>query len=75
MSKEPRSTFQMGNCPGESTLKKELWTEFEAASTCSTRFNISTIQETAQRGFLDRLDEVSRDETSTKSLRMINMKL
>ncbi|GFY97088.1 hypothetical protein Acr_11g0013940 [Actinidia rufa] len=59
--KEPQSTFRMGKHPGESTLKKELLT--------------SAIQETAQRGFLDRLDEVSRDETSPKSLRLINMKL
>ncbi|XP_059645242.1 uncharacterized protein LOC132286853 [Cornus florida] len=62
--KEPGSTTRTGKFPGENTLKKELWTKFEAASTNGIRFNVSVLQKTAQKGFLDRLDEVSCDETS-----------
>ncbi|KAK4427288.1 hypothetical protein Salat_1497700 [Sesamum alatum] len=58
MIKEPMSSFRMGKHPGENTLKKELWTKFEAASTHGIRFNGSILQKTAQKGFLDRLDEV-----------------
>ncbi|KAF5726855.1 hypothetical protein HS088_TW22G00539 [Tripterygium wilfordii] len=63
--KEPESTFRTGKRPGENTLKKELWTKFEAASTYGLRFNATTCPETATKGFLDRLDEVSCDEEST----------
>ncbi|KAL6972753.1 hypothetical protein U1Q18_026926 [Sarracenia purpurea var. burkii] len=65
--KEPGSTFQTGKHPGENTLKKELWTKFEAASTHGIRFSVSVLEETAQKGFLDRLDEVFYDETSPNS--------
>ncbi|KAJ4718036.1 UDP-N-acetylglucosamine pyrophosphorylase [Melia azedarach] len=60
--KEPESTFRTGKRPGENTLKKELWTKFEAASTFGTRHNASAIRKTAQKGFLDMLDEASVDE-------------
>ncbi|XP_030526462.1 uncharacterized protein LOC115738094 isoform X2 [Rhodamnia argentea] len=56
--KEPES-IQMGKRPGENTLKRELWTKFEAASSCGFRVNSSTLLETEGKGFIDRLDEVS----------------
>lgn len=59
MWKEPESTICIGNVPGENTLKKELWTKFEAASTHGLRFDVSVPQNTSQRGFLDLLDEAS----------------
>ncbi|KAL0319307.1 UNVERIFIED_CONTAM: hypothetical protein Sangu_2086900 [Sesamum angustifolium] len=59
MIKEPVSSFRMGKHPGENTLKKELWTKFEAATTHGIRFNGSVLQKTAEKGFLDRLDEAS----------------
>lgn len=59
--KEPASTMRRGKRPGENTLKKELWTKFEAASTYGIRLNVSALQKTAQKGFLDMLDEASRD--------------
>ncbi|PSR96885.1 UDP-N-acetylglucosamine pyrophosphorylase [Actinidia chinensis var. chinensis] len=59
--KEPESIFRTGKRPGENTLKKELWTKFEAASTHEIHFDVSVLQETAQKGFLDRLEEVSCD--------------
>ncbi|KAJ9179252.1 hypothetical protein P3X46_011062 [Hevea brasiliensis] len=62
--KEPASTMRRGKRPGENTLKKELWTKFEAASTYGIRLNVSALQRTAQKGFLDMLDEVSRDGES-----------
>ncbi|XP_022715035.1 uncharacterized protein LOC111274568 [Durio zibethinus] len=67
MWKEPESIMQTGKRPGESTLKKELWTKFEAVSTCGLRYNASAIQRTARKGFLDMLDEVSCDDESTIS--------
>ncbi|KAK9281283.1 hypothetical protein L1049_004180 [Liquidambar formosana] len=65
MWKEPESTICRGKRPGETTLKKELWTKFEAASTNEVHFDASVIRETTQKGFLARLDEVSCDETSS----------
>lgn len=60
MLKEPQSTIQRGKHPGENTLKKELWTKFEAASTNGIGFNVSLMPKTTtEKGFLDRLDEVS----------------
>ncbi|XP_011072434.1 uncharacterized protein LOC105157689 [Sesamum indicum] len=64
MIKEPISSFRIGKPPGENTLKKELWTKFEAATTHSIRFNGSVLQKTAEKGFLDRLDEASDDSVS-----------
>ena len=60
--KEPESTIRTGKRPGENTLKKELWTKFEAASTYGFRLDASAFQGTAQKGFLDMLDEASCDE-------------
>lgn len=61
MVKEPMSSFRMGKHPGENTLKKELWTKFEAASTDTDGicFNTSLLQTTTKKGFLDQLDEAS----------------
>lgn len=64
MWKEPESMIRRGRVPGENTLKKELWTKFEAASVHELRFNASVRQHTAQKGFLDLLDEASCDEES-----------
>lgn len=58
---ESGSTIQEGRHPGENTLKKELWTKFDAASTDAIRYNASVLRETTHKGFLDRLDEVSCD--------------
>ncbi|XP_058180866.1 uncharacterized protein LOC131299244 [Rhododendron vialii] len=66
MWKEPETALRTGKRPGENTLKKELWTRFEAATSHGTRVDDSPLQESAQKGFLDRLEEVSCDETSSK---------
>ncbi|KAJ6434265.1 hypothetical protein OIU84_017880 [Salix udensis] len=60
--KEPESTIRTGKRPGENTLKKELWTKFEAASTYGFHLNASSLKRTTQKGFLDMLDEASCDE-------------
>ncbi|XP_052180956.1 uncharacterized protein LOC127794104 isoform X2 [Diospyros lotus] len=71
--KGPKSTIQTKKHPGENTLKKELWTRFDAASTNGIRFNVSVLQETTRKGFLDRLEEVSCDEKSPcENFEMIN---
>ncbi|KAL3511738.1 hypothetical protein ACH5RR_024455 [Cinchona calisaya] len=57
MLKEPESTIRFGKRPGENTLKKELWTKFEAASVDGIHFNVSILQPSGHKGFLDRLDE------------------
>jgi len=57
--KESESTIRTGKRPGENTLKKELWTKFEAASTYGFRLNASAFQGTAKKGFLDMLEEAS----------------
>lgn len=63
--KEPESTMRTGKRPGESTLKKELWTRFEAASSFEISYNASALQRTARKGFLDMLEEASCDEESS----------
>lgn len=60
--KEPESSIRVRKHPGENTLKKELWTKFEAASTHGIRFREDVLQKTAEKGFLDRLDEAYSDE-------------
>ncbi|XP_044496086.1 uncharacterized protein LOC123218640 isoform X2 [Mangifera indica] len=62
---EPESTMRTGKRLGESTLKKELWTRFEAASSFGIRYNASAFQRTARKGFLDMLEEASCDEESS----------
>ncbi|XP_065867332.1 uncharacterized protein [Euphorbia lathyris] len=59
--KEPESSMRIGKRPGENTLKKELWTKFEAASAYAFHLDVSAFPKTAQKGFLDMLDEVSLD--------------
>ncbi|OWM76514.1 uncharacterized protein LOC116198498 [Punica granatum] len=61
--KDPESTFGKGKRPGETTLKKELWTKFEAAS-YGFLVKGSAVLDSENKGFLDRLDEVSLDEKS-----------
>jgi len=58
----PESSFQRGKCPGENTLKKELWTKFEVASTWGCQPKVPTVQKSAHKGFLDLLEEASCDE-------------
>lgn len=54
------SSFRLGKHPGENTLKKELWTRFEAASSHGVCFNTSSLlQNSTKKGFLDILDEAS----------------
>ncbi|GFP97781.1 hypothetical protein PHJA_001922200 [Phtheirospermum japonicum] len=59
MIKEPMSSFQIGKQAGENTLKKELWTKFEAATAHVIRFDEPILEDddTTKKGFLDRLDE------------------
>ncbi|XP_050215740.1 uncharacterized protein LOC126666884 isoform X2 [Mercurialis annua] len=61
MWKESESTMQIGKLAGENTLRKELWTRFDAATSYGARLNVAALQKTAQKGFLDMLDEVSCD--------------
>ena len=68
MWKDFGSSVCKGKQPGENTLKRELWTRFEAVSTSNElRFNVSLFQETEGKGFLDRLEEVSFEETGLES--------
>ncbi|GAV61258.1 hypothetical protein CFOL_v3_04786 [Cephalotus follicularis] len=60
--KEQVSTIRTGKRPGENTLKKELWTRFDAATTHAVRYNASTFHKTAKKGFLDMLEEASCDK-------------
>ncbi|XXG48154.1 hypothetical protein AAC387_Pa02g2672 [Persea americana] len=68
MWKDFGSSLCKGKQPGENTLKRELWTRFEAVSTSNElHFNVSLFQETEGKGFLDRLEEVSFEETGLES--------
>lgn len=58
----PESSFQTGKRPGENTLKRELWTKFEAASAWGCQPKLPTDQKNAHKGFLDLLEEASCDE-------------
>ncbi|XP_072995590.1 uncharacterized protein [Typha latifolia] len=61
------STFQKGTHPGETTLKKELWTKFEAVSMDGLHFDATVFKRTARKGFLDMLEEVSCENTDSDS--------
>ncbi|WCJ40873.1 hypothetical protein M5689_021772 [Euphorbia peplus] len=63
--KEPETSMRIGKRPGENTLKKELWTKFEAASAYPIHLDVSPLTRTAKKGFLDMLDEVSVDGENT----------
>lgn len=68
MWKDFESTVRKGKQAGENTLKRELWTRFEAVSTSNVlHFDGSLLQETEGKGFLDRLEEVSCEETGQES--------
>ncbi|KAI4355582.1 hypothetical protein L6164_004340 [Bauhinia variegata] len=60
---EPESSFRTGKRPGENTLKKELWTKFEAATSGGIRFNHLTASKSNQKGFLALLDEADEEES------------
>ncbi|KAF6164253.1 hypothetical protein GIB67_010223 [Kingdonia uniflora] len=66
LRRECESTIHKGKRPGENTLKRELWTRFEAATSNVFRLDVSAFQESATKGFLDRLEESSYEETSAK---------
>lgn len=51
---------QKGKLPGETTLKRELWTKFEAASSNHLRFDASIFRKEENEGFLHKLDEVAK---------------
>ncbi|CAO2813377.1 unnamed protein product [Amaranthus hypochondriacus] len=51
---------------GENTLKRELWERFEAASTDGCRLNFGVFNDDFQKGFLERLEEASDDESNNK---------
>ncbi|KAH7657678.1 hypothetical protein IHE45_17G037200 [Dioscorea alata] len=53
------STFKKTKKVGENTLKRELWTKFEAATSSELHFNASVLQNPTKKGFLDMLEEVS----------------
>ncbi|KAM0933660.1 hypothetical protein DsansV1_C35g0231221 [Dioscorea sansibarensis] len=53
------STFKEGKKVGENTLKRELWTKFEAATSSELHFSASVLRNTTKKGFLDMLEEVS----------------
>ncbi|PAN18449.1 hypothetical protein PAHAL_3G202600 [Panicum hallii] len=53
------STNLKGRQAGETTLKKELWTRFEAASTNELHFDNSLFQKIDGKRFLDMLEEAS----------------
>lgn len=62
--KDFESTVRIGKQPGENTLKRELWTRFEAVTTSNVlRFDAALVQENKGKGFLDRLEEASCEET------------
>jgi hypothetical protein len=53
------STNLKGRHAGETTLKKELWTRFEAVSTNDLHFDKSVFQKSDGRRFIDMLEEES----------------
>lgn len=70
--KEPGSTVRTGKRPGENTLKKELWTKFEAATTSGLCFGEPDCQKAGNKGFLDLLEEVSSgEETDAAAAQLI----
>lgn len=62
MCLEPESTFQTGKRPGENTLKKELWTRFEAAFTEGLTSETPVGSNITKKGFLDLLEEASAED-------------
>ncbi|KAF5198081.1 hypothetical protein FRX31_012332 [Thalictrum thalictroides] len=66
MWKDPESRIKTGKQPGENTLKKELWTRFDAASSSShvLQLGATVLRDTSRKGFLDRLEEVCWEELS-----------
>ncbi|XP_071686867.1 uncharacterized protein [Rutidosis leptorrhynchoides] len=67
--KDLDTTILKGKRAGENTLKKELWTRFEAATGHGFHLKASVNQETSNnnddsrgKGFMDLLEEVSCDE-------------
>ncbi|KAL8250119.1 hypothetical protein R6Q59_033812 [Mikania micrantha] len=69
MCKDLDTTVLKGKRAGENTLKKELWTRFEAATAHGVHLRSSFNQEQGNssgtsKGFLDLLEEVSCDDTN-----------
>ena len=57
--KDLESTNLKGRHAGETTLKKELWTRFEAVSTDGLHFDKSVFQKSDGRRFIDMLEDAS----------------
>uniref|UniRef100_A0A7N0UXS2 Uncharacterized protein n=1 Tax=Kalanchoe fedtschenkoi TaxID=63787 RepID=A0A7N0UXS2_KALFE len=74
MWKNLESQMRSGKHPGENTLKKELWTKFEAASSNEFSFNVSIVEDCCHKGFLDRLEEVSGEETTPSGIGLKGMR-
>ncbi|KAI3852466.1 hypothetical protein MKX03_017755 [Papaver bracteatum] len=62
MCTEPNSVIYTGKRRGENTLKRELWTRFEAASSNALHFDLSDFPDTTTKGLLDKFEEVSCDK-------------
>ncbi|XP_021857643.2 uncharacterized protein [Spinacia oleracea] len=58
------STIHRGKRPGENTLKRELWTKFEAASINECHRNFPVSNDISNKRFLERLEEASCDESN-----------
>ncbi|XP_017255059.1 uncharacterized protein LOC108224836 isoform X2 [Daucus carota subsp. sativus] len=71
LCKLPGSIIRTGKRPGENTLKRELWTKFEAATTSGHRFGEPLCQDAANKGFLDLLEEVSSGEETDAAAQFI----
>ncbi|KAK8938347.1 hypothetical protein KSP40_PGU018595 [Platanthera guangdongensis] len=55
----PSESALKNSRPGENTLKKELWTKFQAVSMGRMSYTDSVLQEAPKKDFLDLLEEVS----------------
>ncbi|KAL5999651.1 hypothetical protein ACLOJK_037936 [Asimina triloba] len=64
--KDVENTARKGKQAGENTLRRELWTKFEAVSTNGLSFDSCRIGHEDKR-FLDRLEEVSCEDTGFES--------
>ncbi|XP_019057260.1 PREDICTED: uncharacterized protein LOC104806335 [Tarenaya hassleriana] len=65
MCKGFQSTIGKNRRAGESTLKRELWTRFEAATTQGIPYNSTVVRGTSKKGFLEMLEEVSGNEETS----------
>ncbi|GKE23368.1 hypothetical protein Tco_1434880 [Tanacetum coccineum] len=68
MCKDLDTTILKGKRAGENTLKKELWTRFEAATAHGLHLKATVDKEIGNasdsKGFMDLLEEASCDDAS-----------